>query len=115
MIVAPFVSIHMRSISETHKGRRQASADVCRFSDISAKKGQIHEHESYIVGGLMVGTWQHGYPKKQGYYQCLIDGELEMKLKYYVCQVSMKPHWIDEHGDYVETMGVVQWRGDVIK
>ena len=63
----------------------------------------------------MTGTWRHVYPKKQGYYECLIDGELEMKLKYYVCQVSMKPHWIDNNGDYVETMGVVQWRGDVIK
>ena len=63
----------------------------------------------------MTGTWRHGYPKNQGYYECLIDGELEMKLKYYVCQVSMKPHWIDNNGDYVETMGVVQWRGDVIK
>lgn len=63
----------------------------------------------------MAGYWQHGYPKRQGYYKCLIDGELEMILKYYVCQVSMKPHWIDQHGDYVETMGVVQWTGEPIK
>lgn len=39
----------------------------------------------------------------------MIDGELEMKLKFYVCQVAYKPHWVDSHGDYIETMGKVQW------
>ena len=53
--------------------------------------------------------WHDGYPKKQGWYNCLIDGELEMKLKFYVCQVTMKPHWVDTNGDYIETMGKVQW------
>ena len=53
--------------------------------------------------------WHDGWPKKQGWYRCLIDGELEMKLKYYVCQVACKPHWVDNHGDYIETMGKVQW------
>lgn len=84
--------------------------DVCRFL-ILAQKGAKRGHR----GEHMKGTWQHGFPKKQGYYNCLIDGELEMKLKYYVCQVSMKPHWIDQNGDYVEAMGVVQWRGEPIK
>lgn len=56
--------------------------------------------------------WNDGYPKRQGFYNCLIDGELEMKLKFYVCQVSRKPHWIDNHGDYVEAMGKVQWTGE---
>ena len=53
--------------------------------------------------------WHDGWPKKQGWYRCLIDGELEMKLKFYVCQVAYKPHWVDSHGDYIETMGKVQW------
>ena len=53
--------------------------------------------------------WHDGFPKKQGWYNCLIDGELEMKLKFYVCQVAMKPHWVDTNGDYIETMGKVQW------
>jgi hypothetical protein len=54
-------------------------------------------------------NWHDGYPKKQGWYNCLVDGELEMRLKYYVCQVSMKPHWLDSNGDYIEAMGKVQW------
>lgn len=55
--------------------------------------------------------WNDGYPKRQGFYKCLIDGELEMTLKFYVCQVSRKPHWIDNNGDYIEAMGKVQWTG----
>lgn len=54
--------------------------------------------------------WKSGWPKKPGWYDCLIDDELEMKLKYYVCQVSMKPHWVDTNGDYIESMGIVKWR-----
>ena len=59
--------------------------------------------------------WHDGWPKRTGYYNCLIDGELEMKLKYYVCQVSCKPHWVDSYGDYVEAMGKVQWTGEPLK
>lgn len=59
--------------------------------------------------------WRDGYPNKAGYYHCLIDCEMEMILKFYVCQVSRKPHWIDQNGDYVESMARIQWRGDVIR
>lgn len=54
-------------------------------------------------------TWKSGWPKKEGWYNCRVDGELELKLKYYVCQVARKPHWVDSHGDYIETMGRVEW------
>lgn len=57
-------------------------------------------------------VWHDGFPKRHGFYNCLIDGELEMRLKFYVCQVSCKPHWVDNHGDYIETMGKVQWTGE---
>lgn len=58
--------------------------------------------------------WNDGYPKRTGYYKCLIDGELEMTLKFYVCQVSMKPHWVDNNGDYIEAMGKVQWSNEPV-
>ena len=50
-----------------------------------------------------------GWPRKPGWYKCLVDGELEMDLKFYVCQVSCKPHWVDKNGDYIESMGKVQY------
>lgn len=58
-------------------------------------------------------VWHDGWPRQQGWYKCLIDGELEMQLKYYVCQVSMKPHWVDSNGDYIEAMGKVQWQEQI--
>lgn len=65
-------------------------------------------------GGKLMGEkiWNSGWPKKQGWYKCLLDGEMEMNLKYYVCQVSMKPHWVDNNGDYIESMAKVQWCSD---
>lgn len=35
-------------------------------------------------------VYKDGWPRQQGWYECLVDGELKMMLKYYVCQVSMK-------------------------
>lgn len=63
-------------------------------------KGQIMNNET---------VWNDGWPKKEGWYRCLLDGEVEMNLKYYTCTVSMKKHWVDSHGDYIETMAHVQW------
>jgi hypothetical protein len=60
-------------------------------------------------------VWHDGFPKREGFYKCLVDGELEMQLKFYICQVARKAHWVDYHGDYIETMGKVQWTGDVIR
>lgn len=53
--------------------------------------------------------WHDGWPKREGWYKCLLDGEMEMELKYYVCQVARKPHWVDSHGDYIESIAHVQW------
>lgn len=53
--------------------------------------------------------WHDGWPKKEGWYRCLLDGEEEMNLKFYVCQVARKPHWVDQHGDYIESMAKVQY------
>lgn len=56
--------------------------------------------------------WNEGWPKKEGYYNCLVDGEVEMPLKFYVCQVARKPHWVDDHGEYFETQYKIKWRAD---
>ena len=53
--------------------------------------------------------WHDGWPRKEGWYKCLLDGELEMNLKYYTCTVSMKKHWVDKNGDYMESMAHIQW------
>lgn len=58
--------------------------------------------------------WHDGWPKKEGWYKCLLDGEMEMELKYYVCQVARKPHWVDSHGDYIESMAHVQWSNEQV-
>ena len=60
-----------------------------------------------------MSEWKDGFPKREGFYRCLIEGELEMKLKFYICQVSRKPHWIDNQGNYV--IDRVQWTGDPIR
>lgn len=54
--------------------------------------------------------WKTGWPKRPGWYRCLVDGDVEMDLKFYICQVSCKPHWIDEGGDYIETQYKVKWK-----
>lgn len=58
-------------------------------------------------------VYKDGWPRQQGWYDCLLDGEMEMQLKYYVCQVSMKPHWVDKNGDYIESMARVQYADKV--
>lgn len=59
--------------------------------------------------------WNDGWPRQQGWYKCLLDGEVEMNLKYYVCQVSMTGHWVDAHGDYMESMAKVQWQDGMLQ
>ena len=63
------------------------------------------------LGGNMenVNQYRDGWPKIPGFYDCLVEGE-EIKLKFYVCQVACKPHWIDGQGNYYETMYHVKWK-----
>lgn len=60
----------------------------------------------------MEEAYKSGWPRIPGWYDCLVDGE-EMRLKYYVCQVSRKPHWLDSEGNYIESMYEVKWRNEV--
>lgn len=44
--------------------------------------------------------WKEGYPNKEGWYDCLVDGE-EVRLRHFVCCMSGRHEWADERGDYV--------------
>ena len=63
------------------------------------------------LGDHMKEDYKDGWPRIPGWYDCLVDGE-QMKLKFYVCQVSCKPHWLDPDGNYIETMYKVKWRNE---
>lgn len=58
----------------------------------------------------MAEQWNDGWPKHPGWYRCLVDGDVEMNLKFYICQVARKPHWVDKNGDYIETQYKVKWK-----
>ena len=72
-------------------------------------------HQLYAGGfccgskGKNMNEYKDGWPRIPGWYDCLVEGE-EMKLKFYVCQVSMKPHWLDKDGNYIETQYKVKWK-----
>lgn len=53
--------------------------------------------------------YRDGFPKLPGWYDCDVEG-VQMRLKFYVCTVSRKPHWLDNDGNYIETMYHVRWR-----
>lgn len=63
----------------------------------------------------MTDQWNEGWPKHPGWYRCLVDGDVEMNLKFYICQVSCKPHWVDKDGDYIETQYKVKWKENLKK
>lgn len=56
--------------------------------------------------------WKEGWPRKEGWYDCLLDDELEMKLKFYICKVACKPHWVDSHGEYMESQAHIKYKVD---
>lgn len=77
-------------------------------TSILLKKGRTPGSRSRRM--TMEKQWNEGWPKKPGWYKCLVDGDVEMELKFYVCQVSCKPHWVDKNGDYIETQYKVKWK-----
>lgn len=56
--------------------------------------------------------WHKGEPPRQGWYDCLLDGE-DIRLRWWICQMNPKKrHWIDEQGAYRELDGQVEWTGE---
>ena len=58
-------------------------------------------------------VWKDGEPKSQGWYDCLIDGEYEDRLQWWICIMNPKKrHWKDRDGHYVDLSHRVQYTGD---
>lgn len=43
--------------------------------------------------------WKSGWPKKQGWYSCLVDGE-EKNLRHFICEMSNRHEWVRPDGSY---------------
>ena len=57
--------------------------------------------------------WKSGEPKQQGWYDCLIDGEEEDRLQWWICQLNPKKrHWKNALGDYVDIGHTIQYTGN---
>lgn len=54
--------------------------------------------------------YYEGFPKSQGWFDVLIDGEPE-RLRHWVCILSGRHEWIDIDGQYIRGR-VVEWTGD---
>lgn len=57
----------------------------------------------------MDDQWHEGFPKKQGWYDVLVNGEYQ-RLQHFICVMDGRHHWKKHDGDY-ETRKVV-WTGE---
>lgn len=56
--------------------------------------------------------WHKEEPPKQGWYDCMLNGE-EMRLQWWICQMNPKKrHWKDGTGAYRDFEGQVYWIGE---
>lgn len=56
--------------------------------------------------------WHDGFPKEQGWYECLLDGEIVL-LRHFECCVSTRHEWAHPGGEY--EYGNVKWRGGRVR
>ena len=53
--------------------------------------------------------YREGFPEKKGWYDCLIDGEIEARLYCFICEMNRrKRYWVEANGDRV--LDPVTWR-----
>lgn len=61
------------------------------------------------------GEWHSGWPKDQHlpkserYYDCLVDGECEMRLMHFYCEMKMTHEWVMPDGGYLRGADV-KWK-----
>lgn len=55
--------------------------------------------------------WKTGMPNTQGYYDVLIDNEEESVLRFWVCPMKRKGHWMNDKGDYLESFHDIKYTG----
>ena len=57
--------------------------------------------------------WSSGEPPCVGWYDCLIDGEEEDRLQWWICRMNpRKRHWKDINGNWIDVAHKVQWTGE---
>ena len=54
-------------------------------------------------------TWHGGFPREQGWYECLLDGE-PCVLRHWRCEMKRRSEWIDVKGNYMRGRKVL-WAG----
>ena len=57
----------------------------------------------------MPDEWKTGWPNQQGWFDVLVDGELD-RLRHWVCIMNGRHEWIDVDGAYIRDQEV-QWTG----
>lgn len=55
--------------------------------------------------------WHKGFPPKQGWYDCLVNGE-EDRLRYKHCDINRTDRWIRTDGEYESLTAKVEWTGE---
>lgn len=60
----------------------------------------------------MMDEYKSGQPPKPGWYDCLIDGEEEDRLQWWICVMNPKKrHWKNAKGEYMDAHDV-KWFGN---
>lgn len=59
----------------------------------------------------MMDEWHKGFPKQQGWYDCLVDGE-EARRRYKHCDINRTDRWIRPDGEYECLTAKVMWTGE---
>lgn len=54
--------------------------------------------------------WCSGYPRKPGWYDCLVDGR-EVRLRFRFCMTRGRNEWLDISGNRVSDDSQVMWTG----
>lgn len=54
--------------------------------------------------------WFTGYPNQQGWFDVLIDGELD-RARHWICSMSGRHEWVDVDGAYIRDKEVL-WTGE---
>lgn len=62
------------------------------------------------MGQIDKEEYRDGFPEKKGWYDCLIDDEVEEKLYCFICEMNRKKrYWTFSNGDRV--LEKVKWKG----
>ena len=55
--------------------------------------------------------WREGWPKEQGWFDCLVDGKTEERLRHKICLAAGKHRWYGQDGEPLAPFRKVEWTG----